>query len=70
MDGQVIINAISTVGFPIVMCIILLYIVEKQNEEHKEEMAKITESLNTNTLVIQHLTDTLSNVNGLESDKK
>ena len=70
MDGQVIINAISTVGFPIVMCIILLYIVEKQNEEHKEEMAKITESLNNNTLVIQHLIDTLSNVNGLESDKK
>lgn len=70
MDGQVIINAISTVGFPIVMCIILLYIVEKQNEEHKEEMAKITESLNNNTLVIQHLIDTLSSVNGLESDKK
>ena len=67
MDGQVIINAISTVGFPIVMSLILLYIVEKQNEEHKEEMAKITESLNYNTLVIQHLTDTLSNVNGLES---
>ena len=70
MDGQVIINAISTVGFPIVMCLILLYIVEKRNEEHKEEMAKITESLNNNTLVIQHLIDTLSNVNGLESNKK
>ena len=62
MDGQVIINAISTVGFPIVMCIILLYIVNKQNEEHKEEMAKITESLNNNTLVIQHLSDTLASI--------
>ena len=70
MDGQVIINAISTVGFPIVMCIILLYSVNKQNEEHKEEMAKITESLNNNTLVIQHLTDTISNINGLGSVKK
>ena len=70
MDGQVILNAISTVGFPIVMCLILLYVVNKQNEEHKEEMAKITESLNNNTLVIQHLTDTLSSVNGLESNKK
>ena len=70
MDGQVIINAISTVGFPIVMCLILLYVVNKQNEEHKEEMAKITESLNNNTLVIQHLTDTLTNVNGMESGKK
>ena len=70
MDGQAIINAISTVGFPIVMCIILLYIVNKQNEEHKEEMAKITASLNNNTLVIQHLTDTISNINGLGSVKK
>ena len=70
MDGQVIINAISTVGFPIVMCIILLYIVNKQNEEHKEEMSKITESLNNNTLVIQHLTDTISSINGLGSVKK
>ena len=70
MDGQVIMNAISTVGFPIVMCIILLYVVDKQNEAHKEEMAKITEALNNNTLVIQHLTDTITNVNGLGSAKK
>lgn len=70
MDGQVIINAISTVGFPIVMCLILLYVVEKQNEEHKEEMAKITESLNNNTLVIQHLTDTITSVSGLGSTNK
>ena len=70
MDGQVIINAISTVGFPIVMCLILLYVVNKQNEEHKEEMAKITESLNNNTLVIQHLTDTITSVTKLESEKK
>lgn len=70
MDGQVIINAISTVGFPIVMCLILLYVVNKQNEEHKEEMAKITESLNNNTLVIQHLTDTIASVSELGSTKK
>ena len=70
MDGQVILNAINTVGFPIVMCIILIYLVNKQNEEHKEEMAKITESLNNNTLVIQHLTDTITSINGLGSTNK
>lgn len=70
MDGQLIMNAISTVGFPIVMCIILLNVVNKQNEEHKEEMSKITESLNNNTLVIQHLTDTITTINGLGSAKK
>lgn len=62
MDAQVVVNAISTVGFPIVMCIILLYMMNKQNEEHKEEMNKITESLNNNTLAIQHLTDLLGGV--------
>ena len=70
MDGQEIINAISTVGFPIVMCLILLYVVNKQNEEHKEEMAKITVALNNNTLVIQHLTDTITSINGLGSTNK
>lgn len=70
MDGQVILNAISTVGFPIVMCIILIYVVNKQNEEHKEEMSKITESLNNNTLVIQHLTDTITGINEFGSVKK
>ena len=70
MDGQVIMNAISTVGFPIVMCIILINVVNKQNEEHKEEMSKITEALNNNTLVIQHLTDTITGINGLGSVKK
>ena len=70
MDGQVILNAINTVGFPIVMCIILLYVVNKQNEEHKEEMSKITEALNNNTLVIQHLTDTSTCLSGLGSVKK
>lgn len=60
MDAQVIVNAIATVGFPIVMCLILVYIVYKMNEQHKEEMNKMNEALNNNTLAIQHLTDMLT----------
>lgn len=56
MDGQNLITAISTVGFPIVMSLILIYMVYKQNEQHKEEMNKLTESLNNNTLAITKLT--------------
>lgn len=59
MDGTNVINAISTVGFPIVMCLILVYVVYKMNEQHKEEMNKMNEALNNNTLAIQHLTDML-----------
>ena len=59
MNGSDLINAISTVGFPIVMCLLLLYVLYKQNEEHKEEMNKMNESLANNTLAIQRLTDIL-----------
>lgn len=60
MDVQAIMSAISTVGFPIVMCLILLYLMNTQSEQHKEEMNKITEALNNNTLAVQHLTDMLA----------
>ena len=59
MNETDVINAISTVGFPIVMCLLLLYVLFKQNEEHKEEMNKMNESLANNTIAIQRLTDIL-----------
>ena len=59
MNTSDVLNAISTVGFPIVMCLLLLYVLYKQNEEHKEEMNKMNESLANNTLAIQRLTDIL-----------
>lgn len=60
MDTQAIMTAISTVGFPIVMSLILIYLVYKQGEDHKEEMNQMRESINNNTLALQHLTDLIS----------
>lgn len=60
MDAQTIVSAISTVGFPIVMSLILLYIMYQQNEQHKEEMDNLKDALNNNTLAVQHLTDMLA----------
>ena len=59
LNASDVLNAVSTVGFPIVMCLLLLYVLYKQNEEHKEEMVKMNESLANNTLAIQRLTDIL-----------
>lgn len=60
MDFQAIMQFIGTLGFPIAACCYMLYIREKDEERHKEEMDKITAALNNNTLAIQHLSDTLS----------
>lgn len=59
MDITVILQAITTVGFPIVMCLILMWYVMKSNESHKEETKDFTDALNRNTLVLQKLCDKL-----------
>lgn len=50
-----IIQAISTVGFPIVMCVIMIYLNEAQDTRHREEVDKMTEAVNNNTVVIQQI---------------
>jgi len=54
-----IVQAISTVGFPIVVCIILIYLNEKESTRHKEEVDKMTEAVNNNTVVIQQILEHL-----------
>lgn len=56
MDYANIVQLIGSLGFPIVACCVLFYEMEKQNERHKEEMDKLTESLNNNTLALSKLT--------------
>lgn len=58
--AQMVITAISSVGFPIVMCGALFWKMDKQDKEHKEEMNKSTEAINNNTVVLQKLMQMLS----------
>ena len=70
MEFTEIIQAIGTVGFPIVCCGAMMwyvrYIIDRNREEitqitelHKQEISEVTEALNNNTLVIQKLCDRL-----------
>lgn len=59
MDAQVLIQSISTVGFPIVMCLLFMYYIKYVNDQHKDEINKLSESINNNTLVMQKLLDKL-----------
>lgn len=54
-----VLQAITTVGFPIVMCLILLWYIREQNTSHKEETSAFVKALNKNTLVLQQLCDKL-----------
>lgn len=55
MEYSEIIQAISTVGFPIVMCGIMFWYIIQQTKEHKSEMDKITEAIQNNTIVMNQM---------------
>ena len=70
MDVAQFMQAIGTLGFPIVCSVAMMwyvkYITDKNREEiakiteqHKDEISEVTEALNNNTLVIQKLCDRL-----------
>lgn len=52
MDAQSLMQMISTVGFPIVCCIYLIYTQNKTEEKHAEEMDKMRETVENNTKVM------------------
>lgn len=56
-----IVNIITTVGFPIAVCLISFWYIYNLTKSHKEETEKLTIALNNNTLVIQQLVDKLNN---------
>ena len=55
MDSWV--QVIQTLGFPIAVAIAMFWQNTKLQEQHKEEMAKITEALNNNTIALTELKD-------------
>lgn len=50
---------ITNVGFPIAVCIMCFWYINKMQEQHKAETDKLAEALNNNTLVMQRLIDKL-----------
>lgn len=52
---DVFIQMVSSVGFPIVMCVYTMYTMQKMNEQHREEVAKLSETIDNNTQAINDL---------------
>lgn len=58
---------IGTVGFPITMCLCLMWFVKYTLDNHREESKEFTTALNNNTLVLQKLCDKLEDEKGDET---
>lgn len=62
MDIASIVASIANLGFPAILCAILLYLMEKNNERHKEELDKLNETIKNNTEAINKLSDKILEV--------
>lgn len=52
MDIGVLTQLIGSLGFPIACVIAMFFFWNKEREDHKTEMQKMTEALNNNTLAL------------------
>lgn len=68
MDMQAITTLIGSVGFPIVMCLIMVKVMMQMEESHKTEIDGLKESLNNNTNVLTKLETMLSMLVGRENE--
>lgn len=61
MDITEMANLISSIGFPIVMCLLIFRRMDEQDKNHQEQVRIMTESLNKNTEAINLLKENISN---------
>lgn len=63
MDPSAISTLIGTLGFPIACVIAMFYMWNKEREDHKTEMDKVTQALNNNTTALIKIEELLRNGN-------
>ena len=59
MDVGGIIQIVGSLGFPIAACIAVFWYLMKESENHKEEVNKLSEALQNNTIALTKLCDEL-----------
>lgn len=62
-----VLQAITTVGFPISMCLIMAWYIREIEIRHSNEVNALKDALNNNTLALQHLAD-ISEKGEIEND--
>lgn len=71
MDVQLLLQAVTSVGFPIVCCGAMMWYVKystdknreevsRLNDQHAKEMSEVVQAINNNTVALQKLCDSLS----------
>ena len=54
-----VLNIIQTFGFPIAVCVICFWYINKINDDHKSEVSGLTDAIHEMRVVLQQLMDKL-----------
>lgn len=60
MDANFLVELIKSLGFPVVMCCLLFWKLDKSDTAHKEEQEKMAEAVNNNTVALTRLADAMN----------
>ena len=59
MEVTEIVSMISTVGFPIAMCVMLCWYVKSTNDSYRQDIKSLQQSIDNNTAVMNKIIDKL-----------
>lgn len=59
MDYSALVQAISAVGFPIVMCILMAWYIKSNADSYRSDVKALQETIDKNTAAINMLADKL-----------
>ena len=64
MDYDIIMQAITTVGFPIVVCAALFWYIYKKDEQHHKEVETLRTTIAENTTLIREVKELIKLIAG------
>lgn len=59
---------ISSIGFPIAMCIMMFYYLQEESSNHKNEVESLKEAFNSNTQILTELKQMINDFMHNEKD--
>ena len=59
MEMNSLMQAVTSVGFPIVMCFVMIYYIQKKDDDTNSQIKELSQAINNNTLVMTKLLERL-----------
>lgn len=70
MDMSTVVSLIGSLGFPIVMCLVMVDLLKKTEDAHKTEIDSLKDAFNANTQILTELKTMFSDFMNKKEEEK